>query len=276
MKMFRFVDIYRFVSVADATEDANGCRHSERTGQFVSGSGKRDSPITRPKVETNSESVEEDKNLKIEKASIPAEPITNEQIKNSARIANQDLGLGKDPGKVLQKYCQSMRGILPAKLPEVGEQNVKLGVSLYNELRGVIRLASRRGKEAAVSECRDYILVIGLLPKIFKKGDFSGWQKNFHKEKGKDVLEKTAFCYANYELTIRGEKPLHIMVDIKATHNGGLSVYSLITSKQKNWETKKEMIKSKGESFENIRKLIPTKDESNLKWTYEIVGIRIV
>lgn len=60
MKMFRFVDIYRFVSVADATEDANGCRHSERTGQFVSGSGKRDSPITRPKVETNSESVEED------------------------------------------------------------------------------------------------------------------------------------------------------------------------------------------------------------------------
>lgn len=66
------------------------------------------------------------------------------------------------------------------------------------------------------------------------------------------------------------------MVDIKATHNGGLSVYSLITSKQKNWETKKEMIKSKGESFENIRKLIPTKDESNLKWTYEIVGIRIV
>lgn len=83
MKMFRFVDIYRFVSVADATEDANGCRHSERTGQFVSGSGKRDSPITRPKVETNSESVEEDKNLKIEKASIPAEPITNEQIKTA-------------------------------------------------------------------------------------------------------------------------------------------------------------------------------------------------
>lgn len=275
MKMFRFVDIYCFVSVADATEDANGCRHSESTGQFVSGSGKGESPIIRSKEGTNSPT---------EKVSIPADRITSERISHSVRVSQEKLNSGSDPESVILEFCKSLRGVADAKLKGVKGCKVTLSARLGSELKNQLAITRKpkekteegaiKAKISAKKECADYIFALGKLPEVLRDGEYSDWQVDFHpNHQGKP---DRAFCYVTYK-TPSG---LEIQFDIKAEAASGASIHSLITSGEgKRWKTKQEKIKA-GEDhpYKEIGKLLgrwENKDSRMDLGTVFVVGVHV-